>query len=503
MNSDNVKTRHASNNAFNPLSVQEESLVTWKLGLPCLSALSRFVCRSNCTLEWKQTHRLAVGYNHRIIVSSFGHREQLAAIEKSPQLQVVTVLFKYLLKSIDKMVMQNNGLNCATRVLQEVELKAVDFVKARVSVPRAFVLGNRVLSRPGSDKTILSRSQCFCRGSSLLQKRVSDFRRRAGRLPERERSFPGGSKVKDSFLSAREKEDLKVYPYKDNRFLSYSRKDKNVDGYLKKGETERGKKKMQTLLSRRYKASHLRMLVQESGNSHSYGEKKVRIGGVGLKDRLVWFAEEILGQGRKGVERKSEKEEEAEEEEEEDEEEEKIVPEGFRKILNVIKNEYNNPPVIITENGVSDDGKLSDKIRINYFSEYLKAMLQAIYEDGCNIKGYTVWSLIDNFEWENGYIEKFGLVQIDFASPNRTRTPKMSMEWYKNVIKQRKITNFAPNTNEYDVVSKLCDLCLVVDDKLNLLITNTCLLLELNVCVTSMCDVIITNQVSLIYAELC
>nr|KAF7422070.1 hypothetical protein H0235_009906 [Vespula pensylvanica] len=131
----------------------------------------------------------------------------------------------------------------------------------------------------------------------------------------------------------------------------------------------------------------------------------------------------------------------------------KIVPEGFRKILNAIKNEYNNPPVIITENGVSDDGKLSDKIRINYFSEYLKAMLQAIYEDGCNIKGYTVWSLIDNFEWENGYIEKFGLVQIDFASPNKTRTPKMSMEWYKNVIKQRKITNFAPNTNEYDVVS--------------------------------------------------
>ncbi|KAL2712916.1 hypothetical protein V1478_017507, partial [Vespula squamosa] len=63
---------------------------------------------------------------------------------------------------------------------------------------------------------------------------------------------------------------------------------------------------MQTLLSRRYKASHLRMLVQEPGNSHSYGEKKVRIGSVGLKDRLVWFAEEILGQGRKGVERKRE-----------------------------------------------------------------------------------------------------------------------------------------------------------------------------------------------------
>lgn len=81
-----------------------------------------------------------------------------------------------------------------------------------------------------------------------------------------------------------------------------------------------------------------------------------------------------------------------------------IVPEGFRKILNVIKNEYNNPPVIITENGVSDYGTLTDKIRIDYISEYLKAMLQAIYEDGCNIRGYTVWSLLDNFEWENGYL---------------------------------------------------------------------------------------------------
>ncbi|KAL2712920.1 myrosinase 1 [Vespula squamosa] len=131
----------------------------------------------------------------------------------------------------------------------------------------------------------------------------------------------------------------------------------------------------------------------------------------------------------------------------------KVVPEGFRKILNDIKNEYNNPPLIITENGVSDDGKLKDKTRVDYLSEYLKAMLQAIHEDGCNVKGYTIWSLMDNFEWENGYLEKFGIVQVDFASPNRTRTPKMSMKWYENVIKQRKITDVVPNTNEYHVVS--------------------------------------------------
>ncbi|XP_015181997.1 PREDICTED: myrosinase 1-like isoform X2 [Polistes dominula] len=124
----------------------------------------------------------------------------------------------------------------------------------------------------------------------------------------------------------------------------------------------------------------------------------------------------------------------------------KIVPEGFRKIINVIKNEYDNPPILITENGISD-GNLMDKIRIDYISKYLKCMLQAIYKDGCNVIGYTAWSLLDNFEWLNGYTEKFGFVQVDFSSPNRTRIPKMSLEWYKNLIKERKIINYTLDMN--------------------------------------------------------
>ncbi|XP_043502945.1 myrosinase 1-like [Polistes fuscatus] len=125
----------------------------------------------------------------------------------------------------------------------------------------------------------------------------------------------------------------------------------------------------------------------------------------------------------------------------------KIVPEGFRKIINKVKNEYDNPPILVTENGISDRGTLMDEIRIDYISKYLKSLLQAIYEDGCNVFGYTVWSLLDNFEWQNGYTEKFGLVQVNFSSPNRTRTPKMSMEWYRNLIKEREITNYTLNNN--------------------------------------------------------
>lgn len=73
-------------------------------------------------------------------------------------------------------------------------------------------------------------------------------------------------------------------------------------------------------------------------------------------------------------------------------------------ILSWIKNEYNNPELYITENGWSDDdGETVDIGRINYMRDHLNAVLQAIHEDGCNVKGYTVWSIMDNFEWLAGY----------------------------------------------------------------------------------------------------
>ena len=55
-------------------------------------------------------------------------------------------------------------------------------------------------------------------------------------------------------------------------------------------------------------------------------------------------------------------------------------------------------------------------------------------DDGCNVKGYTAWSLLDNFEWALGYSEKFGIHRVDFNDPERTRTPKKSAAWFKTLI---------------------------------------------------------------------
>lgn len=68
-----------------------------------------------------------------------------------------------------------------------------------------------------------------------------------------------------------------------------------------------------------------------------------------------------------------------------------------------IKNEYNNPPIYILGNGLATDLSHNDTSRINYLYSHMEETLLAINRDGCNIKGYTVWSLLDNFEWLDGY----------------------------------------------------------------------------------------------------
>ncbi|KAI5639450.1 glycosyl hydrolase family 1 domain-containing protein [Phthorimaea operculella] len=80
------------------------------------------------------------------------------------------------------------------------------------------------------------------------------------------------------------------------------------------------------------------------------------------------------------------------------------VPWGFNKLLKEVRKLYGNPEVYVTENGWSTAGGLLDDDRITYLRHYLGAMLNAI-DDGCKVRAYSAWSLMDNFEWKNGYTQ--------------------------------------------------------------------------------------------------
>lgn len=113
------------------------------------------------------------------------------------------------------------------------------------------------------------------------------------------------------------------------------------------------------------------------------------------------------------------------------------VPEGLRNLINWIRSEYNNPPVFITENGWSDAGELEDNGRIDYLRTHLIAISKAINEDGCNVIGYTAWSLLDSFEWNRGYLEKFGLFSVNMTSSKRERTAKKSVGFLRKLLIDR------------------------------------------------------------------
>ncbi|XP_068103493.1 lactase/phlorizin hydrolase-like [Hyperolius riggenbachi] len=113
----------------------------------------------------------------------------------------------------------------------------------------------------------------------------------------------------------------------------------------------------------------------------------------------------------------------------------KVTPFGFRRILNWIRDEFNNPPIYITENGISERGtNLNDVWRMHYFEKYVNEALKAVKYDGVDIRGYTAWSLMDNFEWAMGFSERFGLYYTNYSDPNLTRVPKESVKYYRKLI---------------------------------------------------------------------
>ncbi|KAK1272737.1 Beta-glucosidase 40 [Acorus gramineus] len=117
-----------------------------------------------------------------------------------------------------------------------------------------------------------------------------------------------------------------------------------------------------------------------------------------------------------------------------------IVPQGMRSLMNYVRTKYGNPPVFITENGMDDANNpfvpikdaLKDAKRIKYHNDYLSNLSAAI-RDGCNVKGYFVWSLLDNWEWAAGYTSRFGLYFIDYKD-NLKRYPKDSVQWFKSFL---------------------------------------------------------------------
>ncbi|MFD9727760.1 GH1 family beta-glucosidase [Streptomyces sp. NPDC059072] len=118
-----------------------------------------------------------------------------------------------------------------------------------------------------------------------------------------------------------------------------------------------------------------------------------------------------------------------------------VVPDGLRELLTTLRERYGDrlPPLYITENGCSygdgpdpDTGRVEDARRIAYHDGHLRALHQAMAE-GVDVRGYFIWSILDNFEWAEGYRQRFGLVHVDYET--LARTPKESYAWYRDLIK--------------------------------------------------------------------
>lgn len=112
---------------------------------------------------------------------------------------------------------------------------------------------------------------------------------------------------------------------------------------------------------------------------------------------------------------------------------------GLTDILVRVRDEYTHLAVYITENGAAEhdyvgtDGVVHDQARIRYLEQHVQAAKDAI-DQGVDLRGYFVWSLVDNFEWALGYSMRFGMVWVDY--PTGKRTPKDSYRWYRRVISE-------------------------------------------------------------------
>ncbi|MGW9195211.1 GH1 family beta-glucosidase [Micromonospora chersina] len=116
-----------------------------------------------------------------------------------------------------------------------------------------------------------------------------------------------------------------------------------------------------------------------------------------------------------------------------------IYPEGMYDILTRVTRDYGRVPITVTENGLpcpdtlAADGTVDDSARIDFLRDHFAAAHRAI-RDGVPLESYHVWSLLDNFEWAEGYEQRWGLVYVDY--PTQRRVLKRSAHWYRDVIRR-------------------------------------------------------------------
>nr|WNF20695.1 strictosidine beta-d-glucosidase 2 [Mitragyna speciosa] len=118
-----------------------------------------------------------------------------------------------------------------------------------------------------------------------------------------------------------------------------------------------------------------------------------------------------------------------------------IYPIGIYKVLKYIKSHYDDPIIYITENGVDELNDLkvtvskgrADKIRIKYHHDHLEYVKQAMDVDKVKVKGYFIWSLLDNFEWAEGFAVRFGIIHVNYKD-GYARYPKESAIWFMKFL---------------------------------------------------------------------
>jgi beta-glucosidase len=118
-----------------------------------------------------------------------------------------------------------------------------------------------------------------------------------------------------------------------------------------------------------------------------------------------------------------------------------VYPDGLHRLLVRVAEDYAPPAIYVTENGAAfpdvrvHDGRVHDLERVAYLESHVDAVARAV-ADGAPVKGYFVWSMLDNFEWSHGYQKRFGIVYIDY--PTLERVPKDSFYWYRDFIGTRR-----------------------------------------------------------------